>query len=133
MTSRSRTHSFPSPSGRGVKTSWRVLRGLPDRLQQVGQRHYAPMQGQELVDYQLEPFDIVVQIHLRRMGLRWRWRIGRRWVIDIGLNQELLFGEVGHEEPIVVYVALDVMQLYRPCVITQDTFILHALHRRLLP
>jgi hypothetical protein len=33
------------------------------------------MQGQELIDCQLEPFDVVVQIHLHWIELHWRWRI----------------------------------------------------------
>jgi hypothetical protein len=60
-------------AGRGV------LHRFPDRLPQGGQRRDAPMQGQRLVNFQLEPFDVVVQVHLRRMGLRWR----RQWLPKI--------------------------------------------------
>src|SRR6185312_11099603 len=85
-------------------TYYRVLRGLADPLLQFGERHLASVQGQDLVDRQLEPFDVVVQVHLSRIGLRWRCGIGRCRRIRVGFHQELFLWEVGHDEPIACTV-----------------------------
>ena len=53
------------------------LHCFPNGLVQFAQRHHAPVQGQDLVDLQLELFDVVVQIHTKRIGLCWLWGIGR--------------------------------------------------------
>ena len=63
------------------------LRRFADPLLQFGERHLAAVQWQDLIDHQLQPFDIVVQIHTGWIGLCRRRGVGRRRGIDVDFDQ----------------------------------------------
>src|SRR5205809_382360 len=95
---------------------------------QIGHGDDPPVERQVLINVQLEPGDVVGQVHAVRIGGR-RWRRVRRSRREgVGLDQELLLREVHHQHPILVRAAGDVMNLHRPRPIAHHPALTHGFH-----
>jgi hypothetical protein len=88
------------------------LRRLADPLLQFGERHLAAVQRQDLIDRQVQPFDVVVQIHAGRTGLRRRRGVGRGRRINVDFDQQSFLRQVCHDQPISVRIALDPVEFH---------------------
>ena len=115
-----------------ARASRSVLCGPADRLQQLCEWHYAAMQGQDLIDRQLQTLDVFDQIHAERVCLSRLRCVGWCRSVRVGFDQQPLLRELRHDEPLAVGVVLHEVQRQGPGIITQHRLIVQGFDGGLL-
>ena len=100
----------------------------------VRHRAIVVVHGHELLDVELQPFNVLREIFLIAdqvdcgdRSIRWK---GRRWIVEIGFRQDFLFWQIGDQHvgrvriPVVrVFVVSQTIELNRLIAVAQDIFI----------
>src|SRR5688572_33297702 len=90
------------------------------------------MQRGDLLDVQLQPRDVLVEIHRKRIYGRWWWWIRSRWCPGVAFDEDLLLRQVDHRERVVVSTAGDLVDLDRAAAVGEHVLVGERLERRRL-
>ena len=80
------------------------------------------MQGGDPIHVEIEPLNILVEIHCRRVGSARRRRVRLRRRVNIDFNEQLLLWQIGHDDPRIMRIVLNVMDLQGAGAVCQHMF-----------
>src|SRR2546425_198478 len=128
--------TFGAPRrSRGAPLYCYLLMVVAHRLVKLGHRHDATVQRKHLLDVELLRLEVLDQVDAVRVRVRRtrRRRVRRQRRVGVGLDEDLLLGQIDHDQSVVVEVARDVTDLHRARAIGQHSPIAHALDLRGAP
>src|SRR6266545_8403193 len=103
------------PSPRRVPAEVEITRRLLAYSSlQFRKLHDAPVQRNNPVHVEIEPLDILVEVHHVRVRIGRRGRVRRQRRVNVHFHQQLLLRQPGHDDAGVVRIVLDEMKLHGP-------------------
>ena len=90
------------------------------------------MQRQDLIDVNIQAPNIGLESNRERIRNFGWLRARRAWSKGIGFDQNFFLAQIGHDDPIMMGVTADLIELHRARAVGQNHIVAHGLENWLL-